>query len=137
MLGRILLSVLIAISMAGCATGKKTVKEKDDLQTRVTELEEQLSEKDREIQDLESELENARKYSSGGNYTLDNYVSYGKMSAKEIQKALKNAGFYKGSIDGKIGKMTKRAVKDFQRSNGLTADGVVGKKTSAALRQYL
>lgn len=48
---------------------------------------------------------------------------------EKIQQALKNAGFYKGDIDGKIGLKTKSAIKAFQKSKGLIADGVVGQKT--------
>ena len=64
---------------------------------------------------------------------------YGKksLSHKDIQLALKNAGFYNGSIDGKIGKNTKRAIREFQKTNGLKADGVVGPKTRDLLLQYL
>ena len=56
---------------------------------------------------------------------------------KSIQKALKNAGFYAGSIDGQAGPKTKDAVQAFQRARGLKADGVVGKKTWTALSRYL
>lgn len=56
---------------------------------------------------------------------------------KDIQKALKAAGFYTGTIDGKIGPKTKAAVMDFQKANGLKADGKVGPKTWAALEKYL
>lgn len=48
---------------------------------------------------------------------------------KRIQQALKNAGFYKGEIDGKIGPKTKVAIRAFQKSKGLVVDGVVGQKT--------
>ena len=57
--------------------------------------------------------------------------------AKDIQKALKNAGFYAGSIDGKLGPKTKMAVEEFQKSKGLKADGKVGPKTWAELDKYL
>ncbi len=57
--------------------------------------------------------------------------------ARQIQTALKNAGFDPGSIDGKIGPKTKKAIKDFQGANGLTADGKVGPKTWAKLSKYL
>ncbi|HRZ15029.1 MAG TPA: peptidoglycan-binding domain-containing protein [Candidatus Omnitrophota bacterium] len=60
-----------------------------------------------------------------------------KPSAKEIQAALKNAGYYTGTVDGKIGPMTKRAIEEFQRANNLQADGKVGPKTWAALSAYL
>jgi len=56
---------------------------------------------------------------------------------RDVQKALKAAGFYTGTIDGKIGPRTKKAVIDFQKANGLKADGKVGPKTLAALDKYL
>ena len=56
---------------------------------------------------------------------------------KDIQKALKNAGFYTGSADGKIGPKTKKAIEEFQSSKGLKADGKVGPKTWAELEKYL
>ncbi len=55
------------------------------------------------------------------------------VSVKTLQTKLKNWGYYKGSVDGIFGAKTKEAVKYFQRRNGLTADGIVGKKTLAAL----
>ncbi len=60
-----------------------------------------------------------------------------KPSAKEIQTALKNAGFYTGSIDGNIGPKSKKAIEEFQKSKGLTADGKVGPKTWEQLSPYL
>ena len=50
-----------------------------------------------------------------------------------LQKRLKELGFYSGKIDGIYGKGTAAAVKKFQSKNKLTADGVAGKKTLAAL----
>ena len=60
-----------------------------------------------------------------------------KPTNKNIQAALKNAGFYKGKIDGDIGPLTKKAIREFQAENNLTADGKVGPKTWAALSKYL
>ncbi len=54
-------------------------------------------------------------------------------TVKTIQKKLKRWGYYSGSIDGIYGSQTVAAVKYFQRKNGLTADGIVGAKTLAAL----
>lgn len=51
----------------------------------------------------------------------------------ELQRSLARAGFDPGSVDGKFGTNTERAVKAFQRANGLEVDGVVGKNTRAAL----
>jgi peptidoglycan hydrolase-like protein with peptidoglycan-binding domain len=60
-----------------------------------------------------------------------------KPSAKEIQAALKNSGYYTGSIDGKLGPKSKSAIEEFQKAHGLTADGKVGPRTWAELSKYL
>ncbi|MCM8801338.1 MAG: peptidoglycan-binding protein [Candidatus Omnitrophica bacterium] len=60
-----------------------------------------------------------------------------KPTNEEIQLALKNAGFYTGAIDGKIGPLTKKAIEEFQKANGLQVDGIVGPKTWAVLSRYL
>ena len=52
---------------------------------------------------------------------------------KEVQRRLKQWGYYTGSVDGVFGAATRKAVIAFQKKNGLTADGVVGKSTYAAL----
>jgi len=52
---------------------------------------------------------------------------------KRIQTKLKNWGYYDGSADGIYGSRTVAAVKYFQRSNGLTADGICGPATLRAL----
>ncbi|MCD4781684.1 MAG: peptidoglycan-binding protein [Candidatus Omnitrophica bacterium] len=54
-----------------------------------------------------------------------------------IQKALKEAGYYKGPIDGKIGSMSKKAIQAFQKDHGLKPDGVVGQRTWNELKNYL
>ena len=59
-----------------------------------------------------------------------------KPTGIEIQTALKNAGFYAGSIDGKIGPKSKKAIEDFQKANGLKADGKVGPKTWEAMSKH-
>ena len=52
---------------------------------------------------------------------------------KEVQRRLKQWGYYSGSVDGIFGAGTRAAVIAFQKKNGLTADGVVGKATYKAL----
>jgi len=47
-------------------------------------------------------------------------------SVKKYQTRLKELGFDPGVIDGKFGPNTKRAILAFQRSVGISADGVVG-----------
>lgn len=50
-----------------------------------------------------------------------------------IQTRLKNWGYYSWSVDGIYGWRTANAVKEFQRKNGLTADGIAGPATLAKI----
>jgi peptidoglycan hydrolase-like protein with peptidoglycan-binding domain len=61
----------------------------------------------------------------------------GKPNPMDIQTALKNAGFYNGKIDGKLGPMSTKAIQEFQKANKLKADGKVGRKTWEALSRHL
>ena len=56
---------------------------------------------------------------------------------RTLQSKLKQWGYYSGSVDGVFGSQTQEAVKYFQRRNGLTADGIVGSATAAALGMNL
>ena len=64
-------------------------------------------------------------------------VSYKRGSTgstvSEIQKKLKNWGYYSGEVDGIFGSRTEAAVRLFQQKNGLQVDGKVGAQTLAAL----
>lgn len=60
-----------------------------------------------------------------------------KPSSLEIQTALRNAGYYLGKVDGKLGPMSKKAIEEFQKANGLKADGKVGPKTWGILSRHL
>ncbi len=51
----------------------------------------------------------------------------------EIQTRLKKWGYYNGAVDGIFGTATRNAVMEFQKSNGLKVDGVVGSQTLEAL----
>ncbi len=57
-------------------------------------------------------------------------------AVKQLQKRLKELGYYAGSVDGDFGPGTANAVKDFQAANGLNADGVVGKQTNDKVYSY-
>lgn len=50
-----------------------------------------------------------------------------------IQQRLKEWGYYSGDVDGIFGRGTHNAVVRFQRQNGLSMDGQVGKRTAAAM----
>ncbi|MBQ1236090.1 MAG: spore cortex-lytic enzyme [Oscillospiraceae bacterium] len=54
-------------------------------------------------------------------------------TVREIQTRLKNWGYYDGAVDGIYGIQTEKAVRYFQRKNGLSVDGQVGNQTLAAL----
>ena len=52
---------------------------------------------------------------------------------EDLQKALRNQGYFTGKADGYFGEDTENAVKTFQRYNGLTIDGVAGPATLRTL----
>ncbi len=56
---------------------------------------------------------------------------------REIQLALRNAGFDPGPVDGRSGPRTKTAVRLFQVAHGLEADGKVGPRTWGELESFL
>lgn len=60
-------------------------------------------------------------------------ISSNALSIKEIQTALKKLGYLTGTVDGITGSKTEAAIKKFQKSNKLTADGVVGTATKNKL----
>ena len=57
----------------------------------------------------------------------------------ELQKDLMTLGYSVGAsgADGIFGRNTETAVKDFQSNSGLVADGIVGKRTWAALDEAI
>lgn len=54
-------------------------------------------------------------------------------TVRTVQNKLRRWGYYSGSVDGIYGPATERAVRAFQKKNGLTVDGIVGRATSQAL----
>jgi len=67
----------------------------------------------------------------------EEFFSLKQVTVIQIQKALKNAGFNPGALDNKLGPKTKKAIREFQGSQGLTVDGKVGPKIWESLREYL
>lgn len=55
--------------------------------------------------------------------------------AKNLQKALNDAGFNAGKPDGRVGGNTIRAIKALQKALGIKPDGKYGKGTHAAWKK--
>jgi peptidoglycan hydrolase-like protein with peptidoglycan-binding domain len=111
------------------------------LQDRVSGLELQLQQKTAEVGSLRialakktEEVALARQAKEPQSFSKEDV---GKPSVKQIQRALKNAGFNPGPVDGRRGTQTRLAIKEFQKVNNLTADGKVGKLTWSVLEPYL
>jgi hypothetical protein len=138
----VVLLAFVVTGMVGCASAPKKMQEEvkglktkvETLETKVEGVETKQAEVERvtteQAQALE-ELKTAKTYKT--NIGIRKSVS---ADVKEIQVCLKNAGFYNGTIDGIKGPQTKTAIKEFQKANGLTADGVVGNKTWDVLGKY-
>ena len=158
MLLRLAAILVLAVAFSGCAsTQMKTQNEQ--MESRVTELEKNLQAKDAEIvdlqyqvKDLSSKVETAKPAETDqvaqGSADQSDSVKISAFSDKsqiirvnaspeKIQRALKAAGVYTGKVDGKIGAGTKQAIVEFQKSHGLKADGVLGKKTWDELKTFL
>ena len=50
-------------------------------------------------------------------------------SVRQMQEDLKKLGYYSGTVSGHYGTLTEAAVTNFQKDNGLSADGIAGSKT--------
>ena len=70
---------------------------------------------------------NYKTQQNGGKYNR----SY---TIKRMQMELKARGYFTSAVDGSFGPLTEEAVKKFQKAQGLTVDGIAGKKTFEALR---
>jgi len=134
MFTRMILFVFLAFILAGCTTGSKK---------QAAQSQPMVSEKSQKAYQQESY---SKGYDDNDTRSSDSYEKPTKKSysesaielrPKQIQRALKKAGFYKGEIDGKVGSKTKEAIMRFQKAHGLKADGIVGKRTNEELRKYL
>ena len=66
------------------------------------------------------------------NLPLLEYGSSGG-SVEALQMLLNCNGYSCGTVDGDFGPKTTAAVKQFQKANGLTQDGIVGVNTWSAI----
>ena len=130
------LAGVLVFSLSGCSTTHKSKDmEIQGLRNQVSALEAQGSVKDEGVNNVP---ESTLKSNEPSNQVTEK-VSVGSRHAngKQIQEALKNAGYYQGVVDGKIGKGTREAIRAFQKANNLSVDGRVGKRTWAVLKTYL
>jgi len=140
-----LVVLVFLVSLAGCATARKNNElEAQGLKNQISVLEAQIQSKDEEINGLREALakaqveEKAEPTKETGKKNLK-VIAEEKShpSAKHLQMALKNAGYYTGRIDGRIGRLTREAIKGFQRANNLTETGKADKETWSLLKEYL
>ena len=68
--------------------------------------------------------------------TLHHWINAADLSKEDIRWAqveLHTMGLYTGSLDGVVGPETKRALAEFQKSNGLERTATLDQKTADAL----
>ncbi len=142
--------VVLAFSLTGCAGARlnkgassKPLPPKE----RIAQLESETQAKDQEIRRLQEELEGLRgQVAASESYSYEpatnvkaspatGAIRVPGLTVTQLQRALKSAGYDPGTIDGRLGKRTKEAVRSFQRAEGLKVDGVVGQKTWSALKR--
>lgn len=129
---------LCLVLLAGLLTSGCTL----NFDEKITNMEKRIEVTEGRLDSLEARADSTEQRQA----TLEEELAKGKtkgdtaaisLTNEEVQTALKNAGFYTGNIDGKMGPATDKAIKDFQASNSLKADGVVGTKTKSLLAKYL
>ena len=133
------------LALSGCAS-TQSARDINQMKTEIGMLDQRLSQIERtslgqtgtaawptESQPAEAAVTAA----SSSEMAAVSSIADTKPSKHNIQQALKNAGLYQGSVDGKIGPQTRSAIREFQRVNGLKVDGVVGKQTWNKLIPYL
>ncbi|MFA6079637.1 MAG: peptidoglycan-binding domain-containing protein [Candidatus Omnitrophota bacterium] len=134
------------VALSGCGTAQKKHQQEEitGIKTKVETLEsrvEGVEMKQAELDRIAAErAQMSDEYRSEGtatsNFEVKQRFDKSKIRVRDIQAALKNAGYYTGKVDGIKGKGTRRAIKDFQKANDLKADGIVGSKTWEVLSKY-
>ncbi len=145
----IALIICASLTVSGCSSAQKKLSEEvkgiktkvETLETRVEGVESKQTETERLAMEQaqkaeEMRAERARPAASSNVGIKHKGSAQNKARIREIQTCLKNAGFYKGDVDGVKGRKTRAAIRKFQKENGLAADGVVGKRTWELLSKY-
>ena len=131
---KIIIFIFVALFLGGCVTGMKLPQQ---MSQPITDENSQWTYQQNTNSFIDNDYEDTLTGRSKDKVVKKVYSEPIKLSHKQIQKALKKAGFYQGAIDGKIGPKTKAAIIKFQKSKGLKTDGIVGKRTLAKLNKYL
>lgn len=131
--------VCTAFLAAGCATKGYVQKQVNPLQSQITSITDELVRIDQSVQDTRGAVQqsDSQPYAGTSGTGVYRTPSGFELPSMNIQKALKNAGYYQGNLDGKIGPGTEAAIRQFQRDNGLTADGICGRNTWDKLKVYV
>ena len=161
-MGTLILVSAIGLMASGCVTKGRHKTEMNAVQGQIGALGQEVSRLDTALRDTEANLKEAEEKRaqleaqlSGvrgniGSLKEERGVIQGlsgagmyrtpsgfELPSVSIQQALKRAGYYNGTVDGKIGPATRSAIRDFQSANGLQADGICGKKTWGLLKTHL
>ena len=86
---------------------------------------------------VEAALKSSGNSSSSSSSTSGMKLGSTSDAVRNLQKDLTTLGFYYGDITGHFGSMTEKAVEKFQKSRGLTQDGVAGTTTLNAIASAL
>jgi peptidoglycan hydrolase-like protein with peptidoglycan-binding domain len=133
--------IAVVFVTTGCAKTTSTKKRVNALEAQVGVLTDEITRLDQQIQETRGAVGTSGSSYTGGRSVAETSVyrtpSGFELPSRDIQSALKGAGYYQGSVDGKIGPGTKDAIKAFQRDHGLNSDGVVGRQTWEKLKTYL
>jgi len=141
--------IISLFALSGCKTiwGKRA-----DLESQIQKLESQISIIESRLKENEKELLNAQKaiqQLSSENKDLKRKLvgisegavkrkqGYKSPSTRQVQIALRGAGFNPGPIDGKLGVQTRNAIRAFQKANNLAVSGKVDEKTWEILKKFL
>lgn len=145
----IIAAIVAVFFISGCETVPKKFREEvsgmksrlENLESKVEGVEAKQQEVERSAGEQAQALEELRiakdrESMAKSNVSVKPRDLTTRSRIKDIQRYLKNAGFYTGKINGVKTKRTRKAIREFQKANGLRADGVVGPKTWELLSKY-
>lgn len=129
----------LLIATTGCVSKGRYQSEVNTLQRQLVQTEAALRAQEEKSKALEAQISGKKSSVAAEPYLGSTYRTPTgfELPAVDIQKGLKGAGYYSGAINGKIGPDSREALRNFQRDNGLTPDGVCGRQTWNKLKTYL